>query len=147
MAIRLFAVFCWPFQLLLILYQRHTLFQATQSIKNAQFKPKIIIIGGGLSGICTAVKLKHEMGYDNFIVLERNDSVGGTWYTNTYPGCACDIPAHFYSYSFDQKYNWTQEYPKQPEILQYIKNTTNKYGIYQHIKFKLIQCKCYTNNL
>ncbi|CAF4224630.1 unnamed protein product, partial [Rotaria sordida] len=58
-----------------------------------------LIIGSGFSGLGMAIKLR-ELGTDNFIIIERHGRVGGTWYANTYPGCACDVPSNLYSFSF-----------------------------------------------
>ena len=87
-------------------YRRHRISVARSTLPS--FEPFIVIIGAGLSGICTAIKLEKELGYSNFIILERNKEVGGTWYTNTYPGCACDIPSYLYCYSFEQKHDWVK---------------------------------------
>ncbi|MDH3706823.1 MAG: NAD(P)-binding protein, partial [Acidimicrobiia bacterium] len=62
-------------------------------------KLRIAIIGAGPGGICMAIKLL-EAGHDDFVVLEKADEVGGTWHHNTYPGCACDVQSHLYSFSF-----------------------------------------------
>ena len=64
--------------------------------------PRIAIIGAGFSGIGMAIRLK-QSGYSNFTLFERSDNVGGTWRDNTYPGCACDIASHQYSFSFEKK--------------------------------------------
>lgn len=109
-----------------------------RKVRITKFKkcePKIVIIGAGLSGLCAAIKLKTQLNYDNFIILERQKEVGGTWYTNTYPGCACDVPSYLYSYSFEQKYNWSKEYAPQPEILKYIQDIVKKYDLKKYIKF------------
>jgi len=67
--------------------------------------PQVIIIGCGFSGLCSAIKLK-EAGIP-FRVFEKADDLGGTWYLNKYPGVACDVPAHGYSFSFDLNPNWS----------------------------------------
>lgn len=82
-------------------------------------KPRIAIIGAGPGGLCMAINLK-AAGYDDFVILERSAGVGGTWYQNRYPGCACDIQSHLYSYSFEIKPDWTRPYATQPEILAYM---------------------------
>ena len=69
----------------------------------------VAIVGSGFSGLCMAIKLR-EAGVDDFVVLERGDAVGGTWWFNTYPGCACDIPSHLYSFSFAPNPDWTRTY-------------------------------------
>ena len=69
----------------------------------------IAIIGAGFSGLGTAIRLRGE-GFDDFVVLERHADVGGTWWANTYPGCACDVPSHLYSFSFAPNPEWTHTY-------------------------------------
>ena len=71
--------------------------------------PEIAIIGGGLSGMCMAIKLK-EAGYENFTIFEKAETVGGTWRDNRYPGVACDVPSHLYSYSFELNPQWSHAY-------------------------------------
>jgi cation diffusion facilitator CzcD-associated flavoprotein CzcO len=88
-----------------------------------------------MAGICTAIKLKTDLGITNFEILERNSEIGGTWWVNTYPGCECDVPSYFFSYSFEQKFDWTQEYASQAEILQYMKKIVRKHDLYKHIRF------------
>eukprot|EP01084_Bolivina_argentea_P119915 212598_1 len=117
------------------LYHKISRYSLKQRIKKSKFQPKIIIIGAGMSGICAAYKLKQEMGYENFIILERHHSVGGTWYVNKYPGIQCDVPSVLYSYSFAQKHNWSRAYGTGEELLQYIKDVAKKFGLYKFIKF------------
>ena len=80
----------------------------------------IAIVGSGFSGLGLAVRLRQE-GIEDFVVLERGDGVGGTWHYNTYPGCACDVPSHLYSFSFAPNPDWTRTYSRQPEIRAYLK--------------------------
>ena len=68
----------------------------------------IAIIGAGFSGLAAAIRLRQE-GRDDFVVLERHEDVGGTWWANTYPGCACDVPSHLYSLSFAPNPDWTRD--------------------------------------
>jgi len=93
----------------------------------------VIVIGTGFSGLGLAVKLK-EQGRD-FIILERAAEVGGTWRDNTYPGAACDIQSHLYSYSFRPNPNWSRVYATQPEILQYLQSIAREDGIYPYVRF------------
>src|SRR3954469_3330316 len=79
----------------------------------------IAIVGSGFSGLGLALRLRQE-GIEDFVVLERGDGVGGTWHFNTYPGCACDVPSHLYSFSFAPNPDWTRTYSKQPEIRAYL---------------------------
>src|SRR3954471_12966906 len=79
----------------------------------------IAIVGSGFSGLGLATRLRQE-GIDDYVVLERGDGVGGTWHDNTYPGCACDVPSHLYSFSFAPNPDWTRTYSRQPEIRAYL---------------------------
>ncbi|HEV2814813.1 MAG TPA: NAD(P)/FAD-dependent oxidoreductase [Solirubrobacteraceae bacterium] len=93
----------------------------------------IVIIGSGFSGLGMAIRLK-EAGFDDFVLLERGDDVGGTWHFNTYPGCACDVPSHLYSFSFAPNPAWTQTYSPQQEIGAYLKRLADDYGIRPHVR-------------
>ncbi|CAF1178014.1 unnamed protein product [Adineta steineri] len=93
-----------------------------------------LIVGSGFSGLGVAIKLR-ELGTDNFIIIERNAHIGGTWYANTYPGCTCDVPSNLYSFSFEPNPNWSHFFGRQPEIGQYLEHCTDKYDIRRHIKF------------
>ena len=98
------------------------------------FDYQVAIIGAGFGGLAMAIQLK-KSGREGFIVLEKADEVGGTWRDNVYPGCACDIPSHLYSFSFELNPNWSRQFSPQPEILNYLKACTQKYGLYDHIQF------------
>ncbi|MFC6887260.1 MULTISPECIES: flavin-containing monooxygenase [Actinomadura] len=95
---------------------------------------KAVIVGTGFSGLGMAIGLK-KAGMHDFVVLEKADEVGGTWRENTYPGCACDIMSLLYSYSFEPKNDWSRMFPKQRELLEYIKHIVDKYDLAQHIRF------------
>ncbi|KAJ3956104.1 hypothetical protein N0V92_007367 [Colletotrichum tropicale] len=92
-----------------------------------------IIIGAGPAGIAMAYRLKHELHFDDFTIYEKLDGVGGTWRTNTYPGCGCDLKSHLYSFSFNMNPNWSKELCEQPEILQYMEDTCSKFDLHKHI--------------
>jgi cation diffusion facilitator CzcD-associated flavoprotein CzcO len=94
----------------------------------------ITIIGAGPGGLCMAIKLR-EAGFENLRILERSDRIGGTWNQNRYPGCACDIPSHLYSFSFEVKPDWSRPYAPQPEILEYLDGVAEKYGILPYCRF------------
>jgi cation diffusion facilitator CzcD-associated flavoprotein CzcO len=94
----------------------------------------VIVIGTGFSGLGMAIKLKRE-GIDDFVVLEKASSVGGTWRDNTYPGCACDVQSHLYSFSFEPNPKWSRMFARQPEIREYLEHCTTKYGVRPHIRF------------
>ena len=95
---------------------------------------EVIIVGTGFSGLGMAIKLKQE-GIDDFIVIEKADSVAGTWRENTYPGCACDVPSHMYSFSFEPNPDWTSMYAPQQEIRDYLEDVADKYQLRPHIRF------------
>jgi cyclohexanone monooxygenase len=98
-------------------------------------KADIIIIGAGISGICMAIRLKMN-NINNFIILEKNSQIGGTWFENIYPGVECDIESHLYSFSFAPKNDWSSIYSSGREIYQYLKYCCFKFDIYKHIIFK-----------
>jgi cation diffusion facilitator CzcD-associated flavoprotein CzcO len=93
-----------------------------------------VVIGTGFSGLGMAIQLKKD-GREDFVVLEKAADVGGTWRDNTYPGCACDIQSHMYSFSFEQNPRWSRSFSPQPEIWQYLRDVTDRYGLRRHIRF------------
>ncbi len=92
----------------------------------------VAVIGTGFGGLGMGVSLKRA-GRDSFVIIEKADGVGGTWRENTYPGAACDVPAHLYSYSF-HRYDWSRRFPPQAEILAYIEHVTDHYGLRPHLR-------------
>jgi len=94
----------------------------------------VAIIGSGFAGLGMAIRLK-QAGRDDFLVLERGDDVGGTWHYNTYPGCACDVPSHLYSFSFAPNPGWSRTYSHQPEILRYLRRCADDFGVRGHVRF------------
>ena len=92
------------------------------------------IVGAGFGGVGIAIKLR-EAGFDRFEIFERGDSVGGVWRANTYPGAACDVPSHLYSYSFAPGHHWSRRYAPQAEILAYLEEVSRDYGIAPHLRF------------
>jgi cation diffusion facilitator CzcD-associated flavoprotein CzcO len=94
----------------------------------------VAIIGAGFSGICMAIALK-KAGYTAFRIFEKAHDLGGTWRDNQYPGCACDVPSHLYSFSFEQNPNWSRSFSPQPEIWRYMKDCASKYAILPHMQF------------
>jgi cation diffusion facilitator CzcD-associated flavoprotein CzcO len=95
---------------------------------------EIAIAGAGFSGLGMAIALK-EAGYEDFVVLERADDLGGTWRDNTYPGCACDIPSVLYSWTEDQNARWTRAFAGQQEIWDYMRDVVERKGIGPHLRF------------
>ena len=95
-------------------------------------RPSVAILGAGVGGIAMGIALKRS-GYP-FTMYEQSDGVGGTWRHNSYPGAACDVPSHFYSYSFELNPWWSRTYATQPEILAYLERCTDRYGIRPHLR-------------
>ena len=95
---------------------------------------EVLIIGTGFAGLGMSIRLMQE-GLTNFTVLEQAGEVGGTWRDNHYPGVACDVPSHLYSYSFEQNPRWSRLFAPQREIFDYLKHCADKYGVRPHIHF------------
>ena len=95
---------------------------------------RVVIVGAGSAGLCMGVQLK-KAGIDDFVILEKGVEVGGTWYWNQYPGAECDVESHLYSFSFEQKLDWSRPFAGQEEILEYLKGIADKYDIRRHIRF------------
>ena len=108
--------------------------ESADSVNNRTDHFEVVIIGGGISGIGAAIHLQ-RLGIDNFVLLEKADSLGGTWRANTYPGCACDVPSGLYSYSFAANPDWTRLFAEQPEIREYIEDTAVRHGVDKHVRF------------
>jgi cation diffusion facilitator CzcD-associated flavoprotein CzcO len=87
-----------------------------------------IVVGAGFSGICMAIKLR-EAGIERFAVLEREQHLGGAWSANHYPGCACDVPSHLYSFSFAPNPDWSRSFSPQNEILAYLEGCADRFGV------------------
>lgn len=94
----------------------------------------MVVLGAGLSGVCAAIKL-NEAGIDNIRVFEKAGDVGGTWRDNKYPGVACDVPSHLYSYSFAPNPEWTRRYAPGQEIWDYVRKCAIDFGVYDQITF------------
>ncbi|TMR91737.1 flavin-containing monooxygenase [Nonomuraea basaltis] len=97
-------------------------------------EPGLVIVGSGFAGICMAIKLK-EAGHHDFVILEKAAELGGTWRDNTYPGCACDVPSHMYSYSFELNPGWSRMFAPREEIQDYLRSCADKYGVTPHIRY------------
>jgi cation diffusion facilitator CzcD-associated flavoprotein CzcO len=94
---------------------------------------RVAIIGAGFGGLGAAIQLR-QAGMTDFVILERAASVGGTWRDNTYPGCACDVPSHLYSFSFAPNPGWPHSFSRQPEIWAYLEQITDRYGLRGHLR-------------
>lgn len=95
---------------------------------------RVIVIGAGMAGILSAIKLR-EAGIDDVVVYEKAERLGGTWRENTYPGLACDVPSHLYSYSFALNPDWTQSFSEGAEILAYFDRVAEEHGVVPLIRF------------
>lgn len=95
---------------------------------------RAVIIGAGVSGVCAAIRL-HAAGIP-FVVIEKNASVGGTWFENQYPDAGVDTPNHFYSFSFAPSTEWSSYFSKQPEILRYVQDTVARFGVEKNIRLR-----------
>jgi cation diffusion facilitator CzcD-associated flavoprotein CzcO len=95
---------------------------------------RFLIIGAGMSGILSAIQLK-EAGHGDFAIYEKADRLGGTWRENTYPGIACDVPSHLYSYSFAPNPEWSHRFSPGPEIQAYFEEVARRYGVDERIRF------------
>ena len=108
---------------------------------NAPFRPDaetaeldVAIIGADFSGLGMAIALK-KAGRTNFRVFEKEADLGGTWWLNRYPGCACDVPSHLYSFSFAQNPDWSRSYSPQAEIWRYLKGVAARYDLAPFMRF------------
>ena len=95
---------------------------------------RIAIVGGGFGGIGTAIRLK-QRGWEDFVILERASDLGGTWRDNDYPGCACDVQSHLYSFSFAPYGGWSRTFSPQGEIWAYLRECASRFGIAPHFRF------------
>ncbi|OBF93583.1 4-hydroxyacetophenone monooxygenase [Mycobacterium sp. 852014-52450_SCH5900713] len=91
-------------------------------------RPRVLVIGAGFGGLAAAYELSRD-GLADVTVLEKADDIGGVWRENTYPGAACDVPSNLYSYSFARKTDWGRRYAEQPDILGYIHDTADRFGL------------------
>jgi len=95
----------------------------------------IAIIGSGFGGLGAAIRLKRQ-GCEDFVIFERAGDVGGVWRDNTYPGCACDVESHLYSFSFAPNPDWSHSFSRQPEIWEYLRRCAKDYGLLPHLRFR-----------
>ena len=95
---------------------------------------RVIVIGAGMAGILSAIKLR-EAGLTDLVVYEKADRLGGTWRENTYPGIACDVPSHLYSYSFALNPDWSQSFSPGDEILAYFERVAEDHGVLDLVRF------------
>ena len=101
---------------------------------SASTHTQIAIIGSGFSGLGAAAQLKRAQ-FDDFVIFERASELGGTWRDNSYPGCACDVESHLYSFSFAPNPRWSRTFSRQPEILAYLQRCATSLGLRAHVRF------------
>ncbi|MDP6182472.1 MAG: NAD(P)/FAD-dependent oxidoreductase [Gammaproteobacteria bacterium] len=94
----------------------------------------VVIIGAGFAGLGVGIALRNKK-INDFVIFEGEDGVGGSWRTNTYPGCACDVPSQLYSYSFELNPDWKEAYSTQEDIRKYIEHCADKYSLRPNIRF------------
>ena len=92
-----------------------------------------IVVGAGFSGLCAGIELRRA-GIEDFVILEKADRIGGTWRDNSYPGAACDVPSHLYSFSFEPNPQWSRSYGGQAEILAYLEHCADAYQLRPHLR-------------
>jgi cation diffusion facilitator CzcD-associated flavoprotein CzcO len=98
-------------------------------------KPSVLIVGAGFGGIGAAVELRRH-GFERITILERAPDLGGTWHYNSYPGAACDVPSHLYSYSFAQRRDWSRLCSGQEEIHDYLREVARSQDVERHIRYQ-----------
>jgi cation diffusion facilitator CzcD-associated flavoprotein CzcO len=106
---------------------------AAPSTNSAVTNVDVLIVGAGFSGLCMGIKLL-DAGMNSFLIIEKSEDIGGTWWDNRYPGCACDIPSHLYSFSFAPSTEWSRMYPGQQEIHAYLKRCIERYGLAPYLR-------------
>ncbi|WP_225726104.1 MULTISPECIES: NAD(P)/FAD-dependent oxidoreductase [unclassified Nocardia] len=94
----------------------------------------VLIVGSGFSGLGMGIALDRA-GIADYLIVEQAGDLGGTWRDNTYPGCACDVPTHLYSYSFEPRTDWRRLFSDQAEIQNYLNEVADKYRLRTHIRF------------
>jgi cation diffusion facilitator CzcD-associated flavoprotein CzcO len=97
-------------------------------------RTRVIVIGAGFGGIGLGIRFK-QSGLNDFIILERAEAIGGVWRDNHYPGAACDVPSHLYSFSFEPHADWPDRYANQADILDYLERCARKHDLHAHVRF------------
>jgi cation diffusion facilitator CzcD-associated flavoprotein CzcO len=95
--------------------------------------PRVLIVGAGFGGVAAAIELRRH-GIEDVTILEKADDLGGTWFYNSYPGAACDVPSHLYSFSYEQRRDWTRLCSPQAEIHGYLRDVARHHGIEQLVR-------------
>ena len=96
---------------------------------------EVLVVGSGFAGLGQLLALRRA-GVTDVVLLEKSEALGGTWRDNTYPGCACDIPSHMYSFSFERPNpDWSRSYSPQPEIREYLERVADAEDLRRHVRF------------
>jgi len=111
-------------------------------MKAAQRNPSVVVIGAGMTGVLMSIKLQ-EAGITDVTILEKAEKLGGTWRENTYPGVACDVPAHMYTYSFAPNPDWSHCFAPGDEIQHYFEDVARRYGITDKVRYNEAVTKCH----
>ena len=98
----------------------------------ANIDHEVLIIGAGFGGIGAGVELT-KAGIDDFLIVDKNDGIGGTWWANTYPGVAVDIPSIYYSFSYEPPKKWTRLFAPGAEVQQYAEQVVDSFGLRSRI--------------
>jgi len=96
---------------------------------------EVAIVGAGFGGIGAGIRLQQQ-GFHDFLIFEQSDDVGGTWRDNTYPGCACDVPSHLYSYSFARNPSWSDTFSGQAEIWAYLRDCVARFDLAGRLRLR-----------
>ena len=104
-----------------------------EATPGAPRRVRVLIVGAGFGGLGMAHALG-RMGLTDFVILDRGDTVGGTWRDNTYPGCGCDVASHLYSFSFAPNPRWSRSFSLQPEILGYLERVAREHDLLRHVR-------------
>ncbi|MBN8612820.1 MAG: NAD(P)/FAD-dependent oxidoreductase [Deltaproteobacteria bacterium] len=111
-----------------------TIDSGVRDARRAEVDVEVLVVGAGFSGLAMGHALR-RVGVTSFRILEKAQDVGGTWRENTYPGAACDVPSHLYSFSFAPDPGWSRSYSPQPEILAYLRETARQQDLLAHVVF------------
>jgi cation diffusion facilitator CzcD-associated flavoprotein CzcO len=95
--------------------------------------PSVAVLGAGLGGLCAGIKLK-QAGFEDLVILEKADKVGGTWRDNIYPGCCCDVPVALYQFSFAPSLGWSHLFPRHHEVQRYTEDLADNFGLRPHLR-------------
>ncbi|KAI0410044.1 hypothetical protein F4802DRAFT_543132 [Xylaria palmicola] len=103
---------------------------------HAERHVRIVVVGAGASGLLVAYKLQKNFSNYSLTIYEKNPAVSGTWYENRYPGCACDVPSHNYTWSFEPRHDWSSVYASASEIYDYFNAFADKYDLRQYVRLQ-----------